>query len=99
MPPGHEFDVMARSCRFHAERWGPPSAPLVLGLPELAGNIKRFAYLGERLGGDDIQLVAFDLRGRGQSETGGRCTARAPTRLLKTALTRQRRTPTPGGRT
>ena len=40
-------------------------------MPGLAGNIKSFAYLGERVGGDETQLVALDLRGRGKSERTG----------------------------
>lgn len=38
-------------------------------MPGLAGNARGFAHLGSRLGGDDLQLVAVDLRGRGRSET------------------------------
>jgi pimeloyl-ACP methyl ester carboxylesterase len=71
MPQGEELDIEARSCRLRAERWGSSSAPLVVGVPGLAGNIKGFRYVGERVGGDEIQLVALDLRGRGQSETTG----------------------------
>lgn len=40
----------------------------MLGLPGLSGNIKNFDYLGERIGGDALQLVALDWRGRGKSE-------------------------------
>jgi len=39
----------------------------VLGLPGLAGNVENFAFIGERIAGDDLQLVALDLRGRGHS--------------------------------
>ncbi|MEY2459785.1 MAG: hypothetical protein QOG30_1615, partial [Acidimicrobiaceae bacterium] len=31
--------------------------------------MKNFDFVGERLGGDALQLVALDLRGRGNSET------------------------------
>ena len=48
-----ELDIAAPSGRIHAQRWGSPAAPLVVGVPGLAGNIKSFAFLGERLGGDD----------------------------------------------
>jgi pimeloyl-ACP methyl ester carboxylesterase len=44
-------------------------APLAIGVPGLTGNIKNFAFLGERIGNDELQLVAVDLRGRGASET------------------------------
>ena len=40
----------------------------MLGLPGLSGNVKNFDYLGERIGGDALQLVALDWRGRGKSE-------------------------------
>jgi hypothetical protein len=58
-PLGEEFDITVRSCRLHAERWGSRSGLLVVGLPGLAGNIKNFAFLGERLGSDTFQLVAL----------------------------------------
>ena len=41
----------------------------MLALHGLAGTMKTFDFLGEQLGGDALQLVALDLRGRGQSET------------------------------
>ena len=63
-----EFDLTVRSHRLHAQRFGDPSAPLVLALPGLSGNMKSFDYIGERIGGDTLQLVALDLRGRGRSE-------------------------------
>jgi pimeloyl-ACP methyl ester carboxylesterase len=64
-----EFDIEVRSHRLHAEQFGSPSAPLVIGLHGLSGNLKHLKFLGERLGGDDLQLVAIDLRGRGKSQT------------------------------
>jgi pimeloyl-ACP methyl ester carboxylesterase len=66
---GEEFDVVVRSHRLHAQRFGSPSAPLVLGLHGLTGNMKAFDVVGEVLGGDELQLVALDLRGRGRSDT------------------------------
>ncbi len=60
---------MVRSHRLHAQRFGSPSVPLVLGLHGLTGNMKSFDVVGELLGGDDLQLVALDLRGRGHSAT------------------------------
>jgi pimeloyl-ACP methyl ester carboxylesterase len=38
-------------------------------VPGLSGNVAHFGFLGERIGGDDVQLVALDLRGRGRSDT------------------------------
>jgi pimeloyl-ACP methyl ester carboxylesterase len=64
-----EFDVVARWGRLRARRWGSISAPLVVCVPGLAGNVENFAFLAERVAGDDLQLVAVDLRGRGRSET------------------------------
>ena len=66
---GDEFDITVRSHRLHAQRFGSPSAPLVVGVHGLTGNMKNFDFVGERLGGDALQLVALDLRGRGKSET------------------------------
>jgi pimeloyl-ACP methyl ester carboxylesterase len=64
-----ELDITARSGRVHAQRFGSCAAPLVLGLHGLSGNMKHFDFLGEHLGGDALQLVALDLRGRGNSQT------------------------------
>ena len=66
---GRSFDVTVRSHRLHAQRYGSPSAPLVLAVHGLSGNMTSFDFLGERLGGEALQLVALDLRGRGRSET------------------------------
>jgi pimeloyl-ACP methyl ester carboxylesterase len=38
-------------------------------VPGLSGNVAHFEFLGERIGGDEVQLVALDLRGRGRSDT------------------------------
>jgi pimeloyl-ACP methyl ester carboxylesterase len=64
-----EFDLPLPSGRLHAQRYGDPEAPLVLCIPGLSGNIKNFDFVGERVGGGSLQLVALDLRGRGRSET------------------------------
>src|SRR5215213_2042527 len=64
-----ELDITVRSWRLHAHRWGSASAPLVIGVPGLSGTSRSFGYLGSRLGGESLQLVALDLRGRGRSET------------------------------
>ena len=66
---GQELDIEVRSHRLHGQRFGSPSAPLVVGLHGLSLNMKTFDFVGERLGGDAVQLVALDLRGRGNSDT------------------------------
>jgi pimeloyl-ACP methyl ester carboxylesterase len=65
---GQEFDISVRSHRLHAQRFGSPNAPLVIGLHGLSLNMKAYDFLGERIGGDEFQLVAFDMRGRGRSD-------------------------------
>jgi pimeloyl-ACP methyl ester carboxylesterase len=68
MASGEEFDIRVRSHRLHAQRFGSPSAPLVVGVHGLSGNMKSFDFVGERVGDDALQLVALDLRGRGKSD-------------------------------
>src|SRR4051812_36448769 len=63
---GEEFDVTVRSHRLHGQRFGAPSARLVVGLHGLSLNMKAFDFIGERLD-RDVQLVAPDLRGRGNT--------------------------------
>src|SRR5579859_5702296 len=63
-----EFDLQLASGRLHAQRFGSPSAALVVCLPCLTANMKSFDFLGERLGSDAVQVVALDLRGRGKSD-------------------------------
>jgi pimeloyl-ACP methyl ester carboxylesterase len=64
-----EFDVQISSGRIHAERFGDKQAPLVMAVPGLSANMKSFDFIGERVGGADLQVVAVDLRGRGKSDT------------------------------
>ena len=66
--PTEVLDLQLPSGRLRAERFGAASAPLVLALPGLSANLRSFDFLAERLAGDDLQLVAVDLRGRGRSE-------------------------------
>lgn len=66
---GEDFEISVRSHRLHARRWGSATARLAIGVPGLSGNVAHFDFLGERIGGDDVQLIALDLRGRGQSDT------------------------------
>lgn len=63
-----EFDLELPSGRVHAQRFGSSDAPLALCLPGLSANLKGFDFIGERVGGDRLQVVALDLRGRGKSE-------------------------------
>ena len=65
-----DFDVRVPAGRLRARRHGDETAPLVLALPALTANLACFDYIGERLGGRELQLVALDLRGRGFSDAG-----------------------------
>ena len=64
----HELDLQLPSGRIHAQRFGPEGAPLAICVPGLSANLKSFDFLGERLAGEALQLLAIDLRGRGRSE-------------------------------
>lgn len=61
--------MSGNGCRLRAQRWGSRSARLVIGFPGLSGTAERFRFFGERIGGDEFQLVALDPRGRGRSDT------------------------------
>ncbi len=63
-----EFDLELASGRLHARRHGPVDAPLVIGIPGLSANLMSFEFIGERLAAAGLQLVALDLRGRGNSD-------------------------------
>ena len=63
-----DLDLQLQSGRVRVRRFGLPSAPLALAVPGISANLCGFDYLGDRLGGDDLQVVAVDLRGRGFSE-------------------------------
>ena len=63
-----EFDVKTSSGRIHAERFGSIDAPLVIAVPGLSANMKSFDFIGEQVGGANLQVVAVDLRGRGKSD-------------------------------
>jgi pimeloyl-ACP methyl ester carboxylesterase len=69
MPSPDDFDVAVSSGCLRLRRWGQARSSPVLGIPGLTGNLESFTFLGERLAGDDLQLVAMDLRGRGHSST------------------------------
>src|SRR5919204_1516646 len=66
------LDFHVPSGRIHAQSFGSPTAPKVaLCIHGLSANMRSFDFLGECLGGDTLQLIAVDLRGRGKSsETG-----------------------------
>ena len=63
-----ELDLQLHAGRLHAQRFGSASAPLVLCLHGLTGNMRSLEFLGEQLGGDALQVVALDMRGRGKSD-------------------------------
>jgi pimeloyl-ACP methyl ester carboxylesterase len=63
-----EFDLQLPSGRLHAQRFGAADAPLVICPPGLSANCKEYDFIGERIAGDRLQVVALDLRGRGKSE-------------------------------
>lgn len=65
---GEDFDLQLPSGRLRLRRFGSTAAPLVFGVPGISANLCGFDYLGERLGGDGLQFVAIDLRGRGFSD-------------------------------
>ena len=65
-----EFDLDLTSGRVHAQRFGEPGAPLVLAVHGLSANMRGFDYLAPHLVADgERQVVAVDLRGRGNSES------------------------------
>jgi pimeloyl-ACP methyl ester carboxylesterase len=68
MALAEDFEIVVRGCRIHAQRWGSRSGLLVIGFPGLKGTAERFGFIGERIGGDELQLVALDPRGRGKSD-------------------------------
>lgn len=67
-PSPVELDLQLPSGRLHAQRFGSTDAPLAICLHGLSANMKTFDFLGERLGGSELQLLAVDLRGRGRSD-------------------------------
>ncbi|MET3108091.1 pimeloyl-ACP methyl ester carboxylesterase [Oxalobacteraceae bacterium GrIS 2.11] len=62
------FDLALRSGRVTARRVGSQQAPLVLLIHGLSAHLHSFDYLVDQLAGQDLQLVALDLRGRGRSD-------------------------------
>jgi pimeloyl-ACP methyl ester carboxylesterase len=65
-----EFDLDLASGRMHAQRFGDAEAPLVLAVHGLSANMHSFDYLAPRLVEDGgRQVVAVDLRGRGNSQS------------------------------
>ena len=72
-PPvtAEELDLQLPSGRLHGQRFGSRDDPLVLCVPGLSANMKTFDFMGERLAGRGLQVVALDLRGRGRSDVTG----------------------------
>jgi pimeloyl-ACP methyl ester carboxylesterase len=64
-----EFDLQLPSGRVHARSWGPDDAPILLCVHGISANLTAFTHLADRLAGPNRRVVAFDLRGRGRSET------------------------------
>jgi pimeloyl-ACP methyl ester carboxylesterase len=63
-----ELDFQLPSGRIHAERFGAAAAPLAIAIPGLSANLRGFTFLAERVAGPNLQVVAFDPRGRGLSD-------------------------------
>jgi pimeloyl-ACP methyl ester carboxylesterase len=68
---GEELVLRIGEHRLHGRRYGSPAAPMVLGLHGLTGSSEQLAALGAELGGDHLQFVALDLRGRARSDWTG----------------------------
>jgi pimeloyl-ACP methyl ester carboxylesterase len=63
-----DFDVTVSRGRLRAHRFGTPSNRPAICIPGLASNSRVYDALGERFERAGRDLLAFDLRGRGQSE-------------------------------
>ncbi len=63
-----DFDLHLPSGRLRARRFGNPAGELILCAPGLSANSRWFDYLGEHIAGSRRQVVALDLRGRGNSD-------------------------------
>jgi len=66
-----DSDIPLASGRLRVRRWGAADARAVVCVPGLSANLCGFDRLAERLAGDELQVVAVDLRGRGRSEVTG----------------------------
>ena len=66
-----QLDLEVRSHRLHAQRFGSPTAPLVIAVHGLTGSSTQLARLGDHLGRSGLQAIALDLRGRGRSDPTG----------------------------
>ncbi|WP_422746868.1 alpha/beta fold hydrolase [Mycobacterium sp. WMMD1722] len=64
-----DVDIALRAGRVRARSWGREGAPLLVCIHGISANLTAFTYLAERIAGPDRRVVAFDLRGRGRSET------------------------------
>ena len=66
-----EFDLRLPSGQLHAQRFGSPDAPPAIAIHGLSANMHGFDVIGRKLAESGLQLVAVDLRGRGQSDITG----------------------------
>jgi len=62
-----DFDVELRRGRIRARRYEGDGVPAFC-IPGLSSNSRAFLGLGEHFAAQDRALIAFDLRGRGQSD-------------------------------
>jgi pimeloyl-ACP methyl ester carboxylesterase len=68
------IDFKLSSGTVHALRFGSPTGYPVIGLPGISQTSDSLRVLGAGIGGDDIQFIAVDPRGRGQSPATGKGT-------------------------
>ena len=66
-PEPMRLDLEVRGSVLHARRYGSPRGRLIIGIPGLGASSRSFGYLGPHVGRGAQQLVALDLRGRGES--------------------------------
>lgn len=67
LPESVPLDVDVPCGVLRARRFGSPWGRLIVGIPGLGASSRTFDYLGPLLGRGVQQLVALDLRGRGES--------------------------------
>ena len=62
-----DFDIAVPGGHLRVHRFGPANGRLVVCVPGISANSRWFDYLAERLAVHGRQIVALDLRGRGNS--------------------------------
>jgi pimeloyl-ACP methyl ester carboxylesterase len=65
---GIELQLQLSSVRLQAKRWGSEVAPLAICIPGLSQDERSFDFLAGRLAGEQRQVLALALRGRGRSD-------------------------------